>query len=289
MKKFLVFLIAICFQTICLFAFDKQEQVINGLRSGDYENVKVLLQEWEKDSPDDPDLMTGWFNYYLNRNLKSESIVGYMQNGMYGMYPKNIYDEDDLKVAISYLDKALKKNPYRMDIHFGKINSLLRAEHHAEGADAIANFLKVYDKNKTQWYWTNNQKFSDKGWNVEEAVIGGLHDYCKMFDFYLQAQRNPIKKALDEILKRFPKNVIFLNYMAYYYAAENDYNKSTEILLNAHKIDSNDYIIVANLASDYEKLGDYEEAEKWYKVLATMDSEEARAYAAKGLERIKDK
>ena len=52
------------------FGFDKQEEVLDGLRSGDYENVRVLLEEWEKESPSDPDLMTGWFNYYLNRKAK---------------------------------------------------------------------------------------------------------------------------------------------------------------------------------------------------------------------------
>lgn len=266
------------------FAFDKQNQIISGLQNGQYENVKILLQEWENESPKDPDLMTGWFNYYLYRKAEEKSIVGYMKNGQYGMYSKTVYDENDFTTAISYLDKALKNNPYRMDIYFGKINSLLHAEKYSDGSKAIIAFLKVYEKNKTDWYWTNNQKFSDNNWNVENTVLGALQDYCQLFDFYID--RNSVKNALDQILKLFPKNVIFLNYLSYYYSSAKEYDKAIDVLLTAYKIDSDDYVIVGNLASDYEKIENYKEAEKWYLIMSKMNSAEAKAYASEGLERI---
>lgn len=272
---------------IDIFAFNKQNQVISGLKSGDYENVKILLQEWEKENPKDPDLMTGWFNYFLYRKAETKKFEGYMNNGQYGSYSKTVYDEDDLKTAISYLDKALKTNPYRMDIHFGKINSLLSAEKYKDSSKAIIDFLKVYEKNKTEWYWSNNQKFSDNNWNVEDTVLGALQDYCQEFDYY--TERDSVKKALDQILKVFPKNVIFLNYLSYYYSSAKEYDKAIDVLLSAYKIDPDDYVIVGNLASDYEKLENYKEAEKWYLIMSKMDSEEAKAYASKGLERIKNK
>ena len=269
------------------FGFDKQEEVLDGLRSGDYENVRVLLEEWEKESPSDLDMMTGWFNYYLRRKAESKNVVGYMKNGQYGIYSQTIYDDKDLKTGISYLDKALKKNPYRMDIHFGKISSLLHAEKYSEASKAITDFLKVYGKNKTEWYWTNNMKFSENDWNAEEIVLGSMQDYCSMFDYY--ADRSSAKKALDGILKLFPKNVIFLNYLSYYYSSGKEYDKAIEVLLKAYKIDPNDYIIVGNLALNYENIQNYKEAEKLYTIMSQMDSEDARAYAAEGLERIKDK
>ena len=287
MKKIFSFTLIFTIVVFAVFPFDKQEQVVNGLRSGDYETVKILLQEWEKENPSDPDLMTGWFNYYLNRKAESKNIVGYMHNGQYGAYSKIVYDDADLKTAISYLDKALKTNPYRMDIYFGKINSLLTANKYQEGAAAISDFLKSYDKNKTDWYWTNNQKFRDNNWNVEDTVIGALHDYCTMFDFYIA--RDAVKIALDEILKRFHKNVIFLNYLSYYYSSAEEYEKAIEVLLSANKIDPNDYIIVGNLASDYEKAGNIKEAEKLYLIMSKMDSEDAKAYAEKALNRIRNK
>lgn len=268
------------------FGFDKQEEVLDGLRSGDYEDVRVLLEEWEKESPSDLDMMTGWFNYYLRRKAESKNVVGYMKNGQYGIYSQTIYDDKDLKTGISYLDKALKKNPYRMDIHFGKISSLLHAEKYSEASKAITDFLKVYGKNKTEWYWTNNMKFSENDWNAEEIVLGSMQDYCSMFDYY--ADRSSAKKALDGILKLFPKNVIFLNYLSYYYSSGKEYDKAIEVLLKAYKIDPNDYIIVGNLALNYENTQNYKEAEKLYTIMSQMDSEDARIYAAEGLERIKD-
>lgn len=270
-----------------VFGFDKQNQVISGLQSGKYEDVKILLQEWEKENPKDPDLMTGWFNYYINRKAEEKSMFGYMKNGQYGMYSKIVYDENDLKTAISYLDKALKTNPYRMDIYFGKINSLLSAEKYSDGSKAIIDFLKAYEKNKTDWYWSYNQKFSDNNWNVENIVLGTLQDYCQLFDFYVD--RDSVKSALDQILKVFPKNVVFLNYLSYYYSSAKEYEKSIEVLLSAYKIDPDDYIIIGNLASDYEKMENYKEAEKWYTIMSKINSDNAKAYASEGLERVRNK
>lgn len=287
MKKLYLVILVIAIVSMDIFSFDKQNQVISGLQNGKYENVKILLQEWEKENPKDPDLMIGWFNYYLYRKAEEKSIVGYMKNGQYGTYSKTVYDENDLKTTISYLDKALKNNPYRMDIYFGKINSLLSAEKYSDGSKAIVDFLKVYEKNKTNWYWTNNQKFSDNNWNVEDTVLGALQDYCQLFDFYVD--RDSVKIALDQILKVFPKNVIFLNYLSYYYSSAKEYDKAINVLLSAYKIDPDDYIIVGNIASDYEKSENYKEAEKWYSIMSKMNSDEAKSYASAGLERIKNK
>ena len=174
-----------------------------------------------------------------------------------------------------------------MDIYFGKINSLLSAEKYSDASIAIAEFLKVYDKNKSNWYWTNNQSFKDNKWNIEDTVIGSLNDYCSMYDFYVA--RDAVKKALDEIIKRFPQNVIFLNYLSYYFSSAKEYNKAIEVLLTAYEIDPNDYIIIGNLAADYENIENYREAEKWYTIMSKMDSEEAKEYASKGLNRIRNK
>lgn len=284
MKKVFSIILMSFFMTLSLYSFNKQNQVITGLQQGDYETVNKLLLEWERESPDDPDLMTGWFNYYLHRKAEYRSFDGYMKNGQYGLYPKLVYDKDDFKTAISYLDKALQKNPYRMDIHFGKINTLLSDDDYSEGIEAIIEFLKVYDENKTEWYWSYNQNFISNNWDVEEAVIDALTDYCGMFDYYIE--RNSIKNVLDEILIRFPNNVIFLNYLAHYYSAGKDYDKTIETLLSAYQIDNTDYIVVANIAATYEKKEDYIEAEKWYKTLASMEPDEAKQYAQQGLERI---
>ncbi|MDD5929503.1 MAG: hypothetical protein PUC37_06810 [Spirochaetales bacterium] len=287
MKKINFVILLVFILSMNVFGFDKQNQVISGLQSGKYEDVKILLQEWEKENPKDPDLMTGWFNYYINRKAEEKSMFGYMKNGQYGMYSKIVYDENDLKTAISYLDKALKTNPYRMDIYFGKINSLLSAEKYSDGSKAIIDFLKAYEKNKTDWYWSYNQKFSDNNWNVENIVLGTLQDYCQLFDFYVD--RDSVKSALDQILKVFPKNVVFLNYLSYYYSSAKEYEKSIEVLLSAYKIDPDDYIIIGNLASDYEKMENYKEAEKWYTIMSKINSDNAKAYASEGLERVRNK
>ena len=285
MKKINLVLFLMLTISIKVFAFDKQEQVINEIKRRNYEDVKILLQEWEKESPEDPDLMAGWFNYYLHRSEEEKSFAGYMQNGRYATYSKTIYDENDFKTAISYLDKALKTNPYRMDIYFGKIDALFSAEKYSDASKAIIEFLKVYEKNKTEWYWTNNQSFSDRDWNAEEVVSEVLQDYCQSFDFYVE--RDSVKRALDQILMIFPKNVVFLNYLSYYYSSGKEYDKANDALLSAYEINPDDFIIVANLASNYEKMKNFKEAKKWYLIMAELNSDKAKTIAEKGLERIK--
>lgn len=264
--------------------FSKQNQINDFLSRGDYENAKVLLDEWEKEESDNPELLIGFFNYYLFRNAKDENIVGYMQNGTYGIYAKTFFDEDDLNTAISYLDKALLKNPKRMDIYFGKISSLLKAEKFEKGTEAINDFLKQYEENKTEWYWSNYSSFTENGWDIERTVIDSLNDYCKMYD-YVEDRENS-KEVIETILSYFPENLIFLNNLSVFYSYGKEYEKAVEVLLKAYSIDNSDYIIVANIARNYEDLGKSKEALKWYNTLANMDSDAAKEYAQKSIERL---
>lgn len=77
--------------------------------------------------------------------------------------------------------------------------------------------------------------------------------------------------------------------MSYYYSSVEDYDNAIKVLLSAYEIDPKDYIIIGNLAADYENKKDYIEAEKWYLYMSKMDSNEARIYGLEGLERIKSK
>ena len=92
-----------------------------------------------------------------------------------------------------------------------------------------------------------------------------------------------------DIFQFFPQNVIFLNYLSYYYSSAKEYDKAIDVLLSAYKIAPNDYVIVGNLASNYEKSENYKEAEIWYSIMSKMNSAEAKAYASEGLERIGSK
>ena len=70
------------------------------------------------------------------------------------------------------------------------------------------------------------------------------------------------------------------DYLSYYFSSAKEYNKAIEVLLTAYEIDPNDYIIIGNLAADYENIENYREAEKWYTIMSKMDSEEAKEYAS---------
>ena len=203
-------------------------------------------------------------------NLNDVNVLNYLQNDIVNTN----YSNTLIKKAIKLLEDNNKT-------YFIKPEDL--------GISRFPSDFRLY-RYLNEWaevVYEDNQKFSDNNWNVENIVLGVLQDYCQLFDFYVD--RDSVKSALDQILKVFPKNVVFLNYLSYYYSSAKEYEKSIEVLLSAYKIDPDDYIIIGNLASDYEKMENYKEAEKWYTIMSKINSDNAKAYASEGLERVRNK
>ena len=117
----------------------------------DYKTVETTLEKWEKESPDNPELLIAYFNYYLHREMESVITMGKMDDGRYGLYDQQTFKDEDVKIGISYLDKALKNNPDRLDIHFGKCSSLIRSGKYEEASLAIINLLDTSKKVKNNW------------------------------------------------------------------------------------------------------------------------------------------
>lgn len=76
-------------------------------RSIDYQSMEKLLIDWEKECPDDPEMLIGYFNYYVNRNLDMFPATGRAYDGKYyGAYLQKNFNNEDVIKGISFLDKA---------------------------------------------------------------------------------------------------------------------------------------------------------------------------------------
>ena len=280
MKKWCIFFFLITLSS--LFAESNHEKVTKALQNKKYNHAKVILTEWEKEDPQNPDLLTGWFNYYQLRKQKSITRMGPSKltgQGSY-IYGATIYDEEDLKTAIGYLDKALELYPYRLDIQFGKTRCLLDAEHYTEGTDQLISVLKLYEKDPSHdWYWTLDESFKANGWDVKDTFLGCCQDYINMMDF--GADRAKTKEFLDCLLKVLGENPVFLNYYSIFYKYAGDNENRLKCLLRAYNLDKDDFIVMANICYTYHDMKKDKEADDWYKKILSYHTEESDNYAEK--------
>ncbi len=285
MKKFIIFIL-ILLSTLSTYARDFQKEFVDSFKKSDYETVKSILTDWEKEDSKNPEMMIAWFNYYLNRSAVEHPTMGKMKDGRYGMYSWMEYSQDDVKTGISYLDKALKSYPNRLDIHLGKASSLIKSENYKQAVDSIINTIKISKKNKNKWFWTNNQFMGEDGKNV---LLSSLQDYCQQIFYDFDTTKDSYKLLVETINKEYPNEIVFLNYESLYYSRTGDNKKAIEILKKAYELDKTDYIIIGNIAYDYELMENYQEAKQWYEMLLEIDNPEAKEYGQRGLDIIKDK
>lgn len=286
MKKFLIILFL--FSITSLFAESNHEKVTEALKNSKYEEAKAILTKWEKSEPENPDLLTGWFNYYQLRNHTSASRIGPSKLTGHGMYTYGvtIYDEKDLKTAIKYLDKAISLYPYRMDIQFGKARCLLDAEHYTEGTDQLITVLKLYEKDPSHdWYWTLDASFKENGWIVKDTFLECYQDYINMMDF--GADRPKTQEFFECLLKVLGEDPVFLNYYSVFYKYVNDNENVLKCLLKAYELDKNDFIIMTNICFAYHDSKNEKEADKWYQKILNFHTDESDWYAEKCREYMK--
>lgn len=252
----------------------------------DYAAVEETLAKWESESPDNPELLIAYFNYYLHRDMNSVMALGQMDDGRFGLYDQQTFKDEDVKTGISYLDKALKNYPERLDIHFGKCSSLLRAGKYEEACKAIIDVLDTSKKVKNKWTWTYNEPIDEDG---EVALFSGINDYFATLFNYFGVTKDYVKDVVTKIEKTYPNNIIGMNQCARYYSEIGDNNKAIKLLKKAYSKDKTDYVILGNLGYMYELTENYKEARKCYNEMLKMSDPRVQQYAQEALDAIKDK
>ena len=269
-----------------VFGKDFSEEFLKAFQDNDYKKVESILKEWEKEDANNPEMLIAYFNYYLNREMDSVMTMGKMDDGRYGLYDRKTFKQEDVKTGISYLDKALKNNPDRLDIHFGKCSSLLQSENYNEACVAIIDVLETSIKIQNKWKWSNGRTLSDDG---ESALFSGINDYCPVLFNRLRVENSNFTKVINTIEKLYPNNNIGLNWCARFYSQSGNNKKAISFLKRAYELDKSDYVVLGNLGYLYELEKNYKEAWKCYETMSKMDNPTAKQYAKEYLDAIKDK
>lgn len=284
-KIFSLGLLIVC--TFSLFAKDYTSDAIEAFKRNDYNEVEKILSKWEKEEPSSPDMFIAYFNYYVNRELKFIPTLGKMDNGQYGLYDAKNFKDEDVKTGISYLDKALKLYPDRLDIYFGKCSCLLQAGFYEEGSKAIIAVLEASKSLDNSWKWAHDEPIKKE--DGETALFSGINDYCAMLFNRFDITEPYMKSVIEKIEKLYPNNNIGLNHAANYYVQTGNNKKAISLLTKASKLDKNDFVVLGNLGYLYELENNYKKARKCYEAMIKMDNPKAKQYGQQYLDAIKDK
>lgn len=290
MKKFALFLI-LCLQMMAFaFAEDYESEVTQMFKDENYEECLPLIQKWEKSEPDNLEINIYYFNYYMYRNANHVSILGQMKDGRYGFYDKTEYDLKDVKKAVSYFDKILKKQPNRLDVRSSKCTAYIYSEQYKLACSTLIEILDLSKKNNNQWTWSENKPLEEWDLPDGEALLFAIVNECyqELYDPF-DSNKDYIKKIIEKEIALYPENTWALNHAARYYMGIEDYTKCIELLTRAVELDPSDYIVVGNLAYSYELSEDYQNARKWYEYMLTMDNPDAVEYGRQGLGYIEGK
>ena len=258
---------------------DEKSIYLGMLNDNNLEELYTHITEWEQKEPDNPEMFIAYFNYYLKKGhssgvaletkppVKGEhlaitdketgEIVGYM-------YDSTSYNPEDLSNALIYLNRGLKLSPDRLDMHFGKIHILQQVKDYSSQSYALIDSLEQSNINGNKWLWADNEPIEDGA----EFYLNNIQDY---YQTWLNVKNDEAFKAIQRAgadqIQLYPNHVYGYNNVAYSHLLQGEITEALGYLLTAEKIDSDDAIVLNNIALCYKNLGDSEKAKVYFKKL----------------------
>ena len=192
--------------------------------------VETLLSKWEKDYPDDPDMLEGKFLLYSAQSMSSR-VIQLPQDRYLGRDPlipytdslgvKRNYFEDTLfdealfAQASKALNRAIAIRPERLDYRCARVNYLISYE--KESPDmALAELKELMEKT-----YPGHQKWQFPGIEGDvdrETFKAFMQDYC--FTFFKIASPSAyeaFRQVSEQMLRYEPGDPVFLDNLGSYY------------------------------------------------------------------------
>lgn len=270
----------------------------NLIKSGTDAEFEKFAEEWEKDSPDDADLYVARANFYVTKAGSGRvEIRGNPKRGQYKVSADRQDDSlqykltdpktgkvvgsigtsgpqtesDAYKKAIDVLETAHKKFPDRLDISFGLAHCF------EEAVDFDNEFRVLKDTgehaagNLQNLRWMENKDLPGK---PEEFIPVSLHEYANHWMQRREKGNDDRFLKIAELSNRlFPAHPYSWNDIGGYYGLRGDYAKALTFYKKAFELDPKDALIAHNIAYSLERLGQIDEARKYYKQAAEMSDD----------------
>src|SRR5690554_7192830 len=160
--------------------------LFRSLKDGDTSKQIELLTNWEKETPNDPELFPCYFNYYFLKSkqeiisISSEQPSGEtlqvsdssgQVSGFLGS--QTVYDLELVQKGLDKINIGIEKYPNRLDMRFGKIYVLGQIEDWESFTNEIKKTIRYSQENNNSWTWSNNKKKE----NGKEFFLSSIQDY----------------------------------------------------------------------------------------------------------------
>lgn len=284
-KKQLFILNLFLLNFLCTTAQNYEKEFENFCQTKDTASLKELLEKWEAHSPNDAELYTSYFNYYYLKSGKEMVFLeGMPENEQKGdsskaignMYSKIVYDEILVQKGLNKINTGIEKYPTRLDMYFGKIYVLGKMEKWSELTNEIIKTIEVSQKINNQWTWTHNEPLDD----AENFFLSGLQEYfIQLFNTGEDSLAGNMRRISLKELEYYPNRIESLSNLAITWMLDNEYDKALESLLNAEKLNPEDYIVLGNIAHAYWLKEDNQNAIKYYQKVIKYGDTSSQEFA----------
>lgn len=290
MKHLITFLFLLCANFIL--AQDYFTEFINACESNDTSMQIEILEKWENENPNDPELFTSRFNYHFTKSqqevlelnsgkLEGEGLVIQDDEGnnVGHLGSTILFDSTEVDKAISYIDKGISQNPNRLDMRFGKIFLFGQMKNWHKFSNEIIKVIEHSAIKDSEWLWTNNEK--QEGNN--EFMLSVIQDYqLQLYNTQDDDLLLNMRDIATSVLEFYPEHIESLSNLAITYQLRGESEKALVPLLKAESLNPEDYIIIANIANTYKMMDKKEKSIEYYeKLIKHSDKEEGIADYAK--------
>ena len=220
--------------------------------------IETLLQRWEKDYPEDTEMLIGKFAYYLSKsrtdNLEVKEGNRYLGNAPVltlkdslgkdvNYFQVSTYDDELFGKATQALDKAIELNQDRLDFRIYKISALLGYEKDSPDM-ALAGLKALVD-----YDGQSHPKWEYPGYVSDKALFPAVVQEC-CYSFYLigtPSSYEAFKDLSEKMLTYYPDAYEYMtNIGSYYLVYKHDSKTALKMYNKVLKKRPDDYATIKN-------------------------------------------
>lgn len=223
--------------------------------------VETILDRWEEETPEDPELLEARFSWNFVKSQKSTVVqldrTRYMgrkpvlslndstsASGKKNYFEDTDYDPDYFKAATQYINKAIRISPNELKYRFDKISALLAYE--KESPDMATDEIRtLIDYNASAAIpWTYNGEKTD-----EEFFKSAVQEYCfNFFSIGSEKSYESFHEISEKMLSYYPKETVFLdNIGSWWLIAQKNEAQAVKFYKKVLKINPKDYTAIKNM------------------------------------------
>lgn len=228
---------------------------------GNFEKAKEVLQEWEKKSPNDPELYCSYATIYgILASKKCEDTDDFSYLSKTAMLPDTIAMFKNMKTksyriikdngggmemfnkAIGYLDKCIREYPDLLEAYYNYME--------------ILNLKKEFKySTKVAFMLLNRGKENNGAWvdyALKRTEIDPVQYVSQQMQTLFQwSEYELAQRMLDHAISLYPKNVFYLYFRANLYDMLLNKDEAIKLYDQIYALDSDNLYIIGNLAVAY--------------------------------------